>query len=414
MPPRLGSLRRLSCTLSSTSTSTSTPSHFQSSSPLSVPFRPLPYTPTPSQCRQQSTDATPIKSQTNGKEEEKRRKVHMWLRGPGAVFKNLRPGSTNYVSAYDNQGMLIRAKAGKETDAETLEDLRPFPLNPTFVSESVLSEELRNDIHRQVVEYGKSLREVSFMHGVDLRRVAAVVRLVELEKKWVKENKPRAIPYARAVHQMLPTTPLKKYPERPIPHESINDLPVHRLTEPQIFYPVSESRQFNRVDAGRVFSAAPALPYDTSNTPHNAPQAIEQVTHNPHNIEKVGKPDAEEEVLQPADYRIPHPHLVAFAHDRFHRPGEFREHKKRFMERMELETALLKKRQERAKAREEAKTIRVQPEGSRFEFRFRDAVVSRDTTGKNGRGTSAPGRRYGVPSYERKRGVIKIPTKVEV
>lgn len=56
----------------------------------------------------------------------------------------------------------------------------------------------------------------------------------------------------------------------------------------------------------------------------------------------------------------------------------------------------------------------MQPEGSRFEFRFRDAVVSRETTGRDGRGTSAPGRRYGVPNYERKRGAIKIPTKVEV
>ncbi|PGH09999.1 hypothetical protein GX51_00265 [Blastomyces parvus] len=413
MPPRLGGLRRLSCSL------TSSPSSSQSSAPLCLSFRPLlsSSSHTPSQRRQQHDAAAapaPAEPQ-NDKDEETRRKVHVWLKGPGAVFKEPKPGSTNYLSAYNNHGMLIRSKeGGKDTDAETLEDLRPFPLNPTFVSESVLSEDLRNEIHRQVVEYGKSLREVSVMHGVDLKRVAAVVRLVELEKKWVAENKPRAIPYARAVHQMIPTTPLKRYPERPVPHESINDLPVHRLTEAQIFHPVAESRQFTRVDAGRVFSAAPALPHAIANTPHNTPDAIENVTHNPHKIEKLGKPNNEEEVLQPADYRIPHPHLVAFAHDRFQKPGEFREHKKRFSERIEREAAALKKRQEAAKAREEAKLTRVQPEGSRFEFRFRDAVVSRETTGMDGRGTSAPGRRYGVPNYERKRGAIKIPTKVEV
>ncbi|OJD11045.1 hypothetical protein AJ78_08103 [Emergomyces pasteurianus Ep9510] len=415
MPPRLGSLRRLPCNL----TSNSSPS--QSLTPLSLPFRPLlsSSSHSPTQCRLQHDAASPttpaLAEPQNDKEEEKRRKVQMWLKGPGAVFKSPKLGSTNYISAYNNQGMLIRSKeGGKDTDAETLEDLRPFPLNPTFVSESVLSEDLRNEIHRQVVEYGKSPREVSVMHGVDLKRVAAVVRLVELEKKWIAENKPRAIPYARAVHQMIPTTPLKKYPERPVPHESINDLPVHRLTEAQIFYPVTESRQFTRVDAGRVFSAAPALPHATANTPHNTPEAIEKVTNNPDKIEKVGKPKNEEEVLQPADYRIPHPHLVAFAHDRFQKPGEFREHKKRFAERIERETAALKKRQEVAKAKEEARMTRVQPEGSRFEFRFRDAVVSRETTGRDGRGTSAPGRRYGVPNYERKRGTVKIPTKVEV
>ncbi|EEQ88831.1 hypothetical protein RJZ56_005072 [Blastomyces dermatitidis] len=414
MPPRLGGLRRLSCSL------TSNPSPSQSSAPLCLSFTLLlssSSTTAPSQRRLQHDAAaapTPAEPQ-NDKDEEKRRKVHMWLKGPGAVFKNPKPGSTNYISAYNNNGMLIRSKeGGKDTDAETLEDLRPFPLNPTFVSESVLSEDLRNEIHRQVVEYGKSPREVSVMHGVDLKRVAAVVRLVELEKKWVAENKPRAIPYARAVHQMIPTTPLKKYPERPVPHESINDLPVHRLTEAQIFHPVSESRQFTRVDAGRVFSAAPALPHASANTPHNTPEAIEKVTHNPHMIEKLGKPNNEEEVLQPADYRIPHPHLVAFAHDRFQRPGEYREHKKRFAERIEREAAAMRKRQEVAKAKEEAKMTRIQPEGSRFEFRFRDVVVSRETTGMDGRGTSAPGRRYGVPSYERKRGAIKIPTKVEV
>ncbi|EGC47286.1 conserved hypothetical protein [Histoplasma capsulatum var. duboisii H88] len=413
MPPRLGLLRRLSHSL------VSNPSPSQSQASLSLPFRTPASTSsnTTCQCRLQhgaAASQAPAEPQ-NDKEEEKRRKVHLWLKGPGAVFKDPKPGSTNYINAYSNQGVLIRSKeGGKDTDAETLEDLRPFPLNPTFVSESVLSEDLRNEIHRQVVEYGKSLREVSVMHGVDLKRVAAVVRLVELEKKWVAENKPRAIPYARAVHQMIPTTPLKKYPERPIPHESINDLPVHRLTEAQIFYPVSESRQFTRVDAGRVFSAAPALPHAAANTPHNTPEAIEKTTCNPHMIEKVGKPNDEEEVLQPADYRIPHPHLVAFAHDRFQKPGEFREHKKRFAERIERETVALRKRQEAAKAREEARITRVQPEGSRFEFRFRDAVVSRETTGKDGRGTTAPGRRYGVPNYERKRGTIKIPTKVEV
>ncbi|PGH12293.1 hypothetical protein AJ79_04359 [Helicocarpus griseus UAMH5409] len=411
MPPRLGSLRRLSCSLSSAPS----PLPSQSSSSLSLPFRPHLISPSPSQYRLQHDDAAPTPEESqNAALEEKRRKVKQWLNGPGAAFKEPKPGSTNYLSAYNNQGVLIRSKEGQKAGSETLEDLRPFPLNPSFVSEPVLSEELRNEIHRQVVELGKPPREISVLYGVDLKRVAAVVRLVELEKKWINQGKSRALPYARAVHQMVPTTPLKRGGERIVPHESINDLPVHRLTEAQIFHPVAESRQFTRVDAGRVFSAAPALPHAVANQPHNTPEAIEKVTFNIDKIEKVGKPDNEEEVLQPADYRIPHPQLVSFAHDRFNRPGEFREHQRVFSERIEKETEYLNARREAAEAEREARMVRVKPKNSRFEFRFRSAEVSRDTTGVNGRGTKAPGRRYGVPNYERKRGAVKIPTKVEV
>lgn len=70
---------------------------------------------------------------------------------------------------------------------ESRNELRPFPLNPNFVSQSVLSEELRNEIHNRVVVQGKSVRAVSVELGVEMRRVGAVVRLVELERKWVKE-----------------------------------------------------------------------------------------------------------------------------------------------------------------------------------------------------------------------------------
>src|ERR1700753_2474742 len=68
---------------------------------------------------------------------------------------------------------------------------------------------------------------------------------------------------------MLPQTTYQK--NKPImAHESIDDLPVHPATTQQIFWPSSESREFTRIDAGKVF-----------------------------------KPD-----LLPADLRIPHPQTV--------------------------------------------------------------------------------------------------------
>jgi type IV secretory pathway VirB10-like protein len=216
---------------------------------------------------------------------------------------------------------------------------------------------------------------------------------------------------------MVPTTPLYENARhnRAMPHESINDLPVHRLTDPQIFYPVSESRQFNRVDAGRVFSAAPALEHkQVTKDAADPSETISRITQNPSLIEKVGKADSEQQVLQPADARIPHPHLVAHERQRAANPNENRENWKAYEERLQKEEAAEQERKRVAKERREQQLTRIQPESSRFEFRFKDVVVSKKTTGFDGRGSKAPGHRYGVPSYERKKGQVKIPTRVEV
>jgi hypothetical protein len=133
-----------------------------------------------------------------------------WLRGPGKNFQYPLPDSTNYLSAYDSRGNLLRAAQGseklktttnldnpndaaledvadgdkdKKLEKETKEDLRPFPLNQHFVSESVLSEPLRQEIWKRVKVEGKSVRTVSVELGVEMRRVGAVVRLVELERR---------------------------------------------------------------------------------------------------------------------------------------------------------------------------------------------------------------------------------------
>ena len=139
-----------------------------------------------------------------------RRQMFAWLRGPGKNFQYPLPNSTNYLSAYDSRGNLLRAAQGsekpkttanpdnpddaaledmadgdkdKKLEKETKEDLRPFPLNQHFVSESVLSEPLRQEIWKRVKVDGKSVRTVSVELGVEMRRVGAVVRLVEVERR---------------------------------------------------------------------------------------------------------------------------------------------------------------------------------------------------------------------------------------
>lgn len=103
-----------------------------------------------------------------------------WLEGPGESFRLPLPRSTNYLSAYDKRGKLLREG---EDSKEGRDDLRPFPLNMHFVSESILSESLRQEIWRRVQIDKKSVRTVSVELGVEMRRVGAVVRLVELENQ---------------------------------------------------------------------------------------------------------------------------------------------------------------------------------------------------------------------------------------
>lgn len=211
---------------------------------------------------------------------------------------------------------------------------------------------------------------------------------------------------------MLPKTTYSDNPAYQRRHESINDLPVHRQTDPQIFYPVSESRPFTRLDAGRVFSGAPRLLNHESSDP-----AHSHSTTNPnkkHHIERVGKGADETQVLQPADARIPHPYLVSHERDRLARPDERNANIKRFAQRLVAEDEADAKRRETALRRQAEATDRVVPKDSRFEFRVSDVVVSKETTGKDGRGARAPGRRYGVPSDDRKKGQVKIPTSVRV
>lgn len=64
---------------------------------------------------------------------------------------------------------------------------QPFPLNPLFRSQPVLSDKLKDVIWNKVVERGEALKSVSQEFGVDVRRIAAVVRLKEVERNMISE-----------------------------------------------------------------------------------------------------------------------------------------------------------------------------------------------------------------------------------
>ncbi|KAK4937434.1 hypothetical protein LTR66_015200 [Elasticomyces elasticus] len=251
---------------------------------------------------------------------------------------------------------------------ERASDLRPYPLNKEFRSQSVLSDELREEIWKRVAKGGQDVAEVSALFGVEMKRVGAVVRMKTLEKDWEKKGKQLAIPYQKAILRMLPITPYNPKSSKLTPHESINDLPVHPATRQQIFYPTSESRVFTRADAAKAFS----------------------------------------DTLLPADERIPHPELVQL--ERWKAQDLPREERIRRQGEKDRRAREEKETRERKRKEWEARHLRAVP-GQRWDFRFED--ISVEDAGSDGRGRKGVGWRYGMPHEDRKRGMVKIPTSVE-
>lgn len=212
---------------------------------------------------------------------------------------------------------------------------------------------------------------------------------------------------------MVSTTPLAEKGERQPFHESINDLPSHPLAGAQIFYPVSESRPFNRVEAGRVFSGAPALEHHEAAQISHPSDLAEQVIENPKIVGWVGKGANARQILQPADVRIPHPHMIALERDRIAHPNERLAVEERQVQRLERQDLAEQQRRDRAQARREKNLKTISPKKSRFDYHIKETVYTKETTGSDGRAPWASGRRYGIPPNDCTRGTVKIPTRVE-
>ncbi|KAL2255638.1 hypothetical protein VTK26DRAFT_2973 [Humicola hyalothermophila] len=174
-----------------------------------------------------------------------------------------------------------------------------------------------------------------------------------------------ADPYARAVMKMLPRHNLTADEGK---FEPINDIHVHSYTMQQLFVPTSESRPFTRADAAKAFG----------------------------------------EHILPPDAKMRIPELVRFEKN-LAEGMEYGQAKRAFVkEAAESERAFA----ERQKAREDAaEERRVRVDSGRFEFRFEK--INAEDVGPTGRSRRGVGWRYGVPLYDRRRGEVKIPTKVE-
>lgn len=396
-----------------------------------------------------------------------RREMFKWLNRVGKNLQEPINDSTNYLSAYSVNGNIRRVEErtvehlrkveeiktlikdnpdlkeekqnelnrleeqysieSKKIPAPTRRDMMPFPANKDFVSEPVLGPWLQNEIWADVTVRGMTVREVSSLRGVEMNRVAAVIRLLEVEKAWKEQGKEIANKYAETLVEMLPYTgktallnwseedeqalkearlnakmaaqreikerddenirrknaslPLlppvqPKVPNdidlkriivenrRRAPHESINDLPVLKVTGSQLWLPVSESRRFTRADAAKAF----------------------------------------DENLQPADKRVPHPELTQL-HKEFLTIKDLDKRTILQEHRAELERQKMTHRCLKEAQREDL--IKKVTNKRGVVFRFQEVNVN--AIGKDGRGTKGVGCRYGVPSMDRSKGNVKIP-----
>jgi hypothetical protein len=102
-----------------------------------------------------------------GKTSKLRRDMYQWFKRDGAQYESAHQPS--YVGPEEDQ---------------------PFPMNPLFRSQPVLGLQARELIYNKVVVKNESLKAVSAELGIDIRRVAAVVRLMTIEKQWIQEVRP--------------------------------------------------------------------------------------------------------------------------------------------------------------------------------------------------------------------------------
>ncbi|KEY65343.1 hypothetical protein S7711_01854 [Stachybotrys chartarum IBT 7711] len=287
-----------------------------------------------------SFSTTPCK----GKMSSGRRKMFTWLESSEGQRFAEASSAPNYLGPFEDQ---------------------PFPLNPLFRSQPVLDDSMKEAIYERINK-GDPIKVVSADLGVDVRRVAAVVRLKEIELRWKSEGKKLATPYAEAVMKMLPRT---RYVEgQPVtPHEPINEIPVHAFTRRQLFVPTSESRVFTRADAAKAFH----------------------------------------EKLLPADERSQHTQLIDMEREIL--GGKSREEGlARFREVAQAEEEELAEKLQKSRDEQEVRTMRIK--SPRCEFRIKK--INAENVGKDGKAPGAVGWRYGAPLDDRKRGAVKIPTSV--
>ncbi|EJD52211.1 hypothetical protein AURDEDRAFT_159066 [Auricularia subglabra TFB-10046 SS5] len=108
---------------------------------------------------------------------------HLWITGDGSTYRDVPAEGRHYLGG----------------------DGCPFPLNPSFKPPIPTSDNTRTLIYKQYIQDGKTVRELSFEHGISLRRVEAILRLKHLEVQW-RHNQRLETSFQQEMEQALGVT----------------------------------------------------------------------------------------------------------------------------------------------------------------------------------------------------------------
>ncbi|SCU97185.1 LANO_0E15390g1_1 [Lachancea nothofagi CBS 11611] len=161
-------------------------------------------------------------------------------------------GSVTIARSTGSQGSRDR---GRDPNS-SLRKLQPFPGNKHCITNRILSDELKLQIHDDIQNKHLSAQDVSQRYGLKIPRVEAVVKLMDVERKWEKHN--------RIAHGLksMSSTLYKMFPlfvpRADISRENLSEIPIPAKALQSRFVTIAESEPFGPVDAAKVLELEPA------------------------------------------------------------------------------------------------------------------------------------------------------------
>ncbi|CCE61537.1 hypothetical protein TPHA_0A04640 [Tetrapisispora phaffii CBS 4417] len=148
--------------------------------------------------------------------------------------------------------------------------LQPFPLNKHCQTNYIISTELKQDIYNEITNLGMTAQQVSQKYGLKIPRIEAIIKLQEIEMKWLKHNK------VKEDTKVMASTLFKMFPvfnpnnntevtrnqegiQTFSRKENLSEIPVPPKALNSRFLTISESQPFGPVDAANILELEPAI-----------------------------------------------------------------------------------------------------------------------------------------------------------
>ncbi|SCU85962.1 LADA_0D11166g1_1 [Lachancea dasiensis] len=149
-----------------------------------------------------------------------------------------------------------RDQRGGRSTGHNARKLQPFPGNKHCITNRIISDELKLQIHDDIENQHLSGQDVSQRYGLKIPRVEAVVKLMDVEQKWQKYNRiaPDLKTMASTMYKMFPLF----VPKIDSSRENLSEIPVPAKALQSRFMTIAESQPFGPVDAAKVLELEPA------------------------------------------------------------------------------------------------------------------------------------------------------------